>query len=58
MKYRRENSREPLIPHEVPLRPWQKLGADIFDYGGQAYLIIVDYFSKYPEVCVFKAWIT
>ena len=54
MKYRRENTREPLISHEVPLRPWQKLGADIFDYGGKAYLIVVDYFSKYPEVCALQ----
>ena len=50
LKYRRENQREPLTPHEVPLLPWQKLETDIFEYGGNAYLLIVDYFSKYPEV--------
>ena len=44
LKYRRENQREPLTPHEVPLLPWQKLGADIFEYGGSVYLLIVDYF--------------
>ena len=54
LKYRRENQREPLTPHEVPLLPWQKLGADIFEYGGNAYLLIVDYFSKYPEVCLLQ----
>ena len=54
LKYRRENQREPLTPHEVPLLPWQKLGADIFEYGGSAYLLIVDYFSKYPEVCLLQ----
>ena len=37
--YRRENQREPLTPHEVPLLPWQKLGADILEYGGSAYLL-------------------
>ena len=30
--------------------PWQKLGADIFHFGGKDYLILVDYFSKFPEV--------
>ena len=54
LKYRRENQREPLTPHKVPLLPWQKLGADIFEYGGNAYLLIVDYFSKYPEVCLLQ----
>ena len=26
----------------------------IFEYGGSAYLLIVDYFSKYPEVCLLQ----
>ena len=39
LKYRRENQREPLTPHEVPLLPWLKLGADIFEYGGSTYRI-------------------
>ncbi|KAI2645886.1 hypothetical protein H4Q32_025223 [Labeo rohita] len=30
--------------------PWQKIAADIFDFQGRAFLLIVDYFSKYPEV--------
>jgi transposase InsO family protein len=54
-KFRKENQREPLIPHDVPTLPWQKLGADIFDFGGKCYLAIVDYFSKYPEVCALPA---
>ena len=54
LKYRRENQREPLTPHEMPLLPWQKLRADIFEYGGSAYLIIMLYFSKYPEVCLLQ----
>ena len=48
--YRRGNQREPLILHELPHRPWAKLGADIFTFGNADYLIVVDYFSKYPEV--------
>ena len=54
LMYRRENKREPLTLHEVPLLPWQKLGADIFEYGGNAYLLTVDYFSKYPEACLLQ----
>ena len=28
LKYQRENQKEPLLSHEVPQRPLQKLGAD------------------------------
>ena len=39
-----------MISHEIPSRPWEKLGVDYFTFSNQDYLIIVDYFSKYPEV--------
>ena len=42
---------ETLHPHEVPLGPWVKLGMDFFqDHHGKKYLIIRDYFSKFPYV--------
>lgn len=44
------NPKEPLIPSEVPDRPWSKIGVDIFEFKGHHYLISVDYFSKWPEV--------
>ncbi|MFI5407627.1 MAG: RNase H-like domain-containing protein, partial [Nitrososphaerales archaeon] len=51
-KYRNNQRREPLIPHEIPDRPWCKLGADIFHLYGKDYLLVVDYFSKYPEIAL------
>ena len=50
-KFKAKNPREPLVPNEVPQRPWAKLGTDIFEFAGKTYLVVVDYFSKYPEVC-------
>ena len=44
------NSREPLIPSTLPLFPWQMVAADIFQLGDIHYLLVVDYFSRYPEV--------
>ena len=29
---RNRNQKEPLLPHEVPNRPWSKLGADTFQF--------------------------
>ncbi|GFO34956.1 transposon ty3-i Gag-Pol polyprotein [Plakobranchus ocellatus] len=43
-----------MISHEIPNRPWAKLGADIFHFGGHDYLLVVDYFSKYPEIARLK----
>ena len=42
--------REPMISHEIPARPWAKVAADFMDYGAKSYLVVVDYYSKYPEV--------
>ena len=44
------NPCEPMLSQVLPERPWQKLGADIFYLNGNSYLLIVDYFSRFPEV--------
>ena len=37
--YETENQKETLIPHEVPDRPYSKVGTDLFDFEGKDYLI-------------------
>lgn len=39
-----------MIPMEVPSGPWEILGADLFWYKSPWYLLITDYFSKFPVV--------
>jgi hypothetical protein len=39
-----------MIPMEIPERPWSKIAADLFELNKKHYLLIVDYFSKWPEV--------
>ena len=42
---------ETLHPHEVPAGPWIKIGMDFFqDDSGQKFLILADYFSKFPFI--------
>ena len=48
--YRKRNNKQPMIPHEIRDRPWAKVGADIFSFKNQEYLVVVDYYSKFPEV--------
>lgn len=50
-KYKRSNPREPLQPHDPVHLPWTKLGIDFFDCNKHKYLMIVDYFSQYFEIC-------
>lgn len=40
------NSKEPLIPHEVPDLLFEKVGCDICQVGKDDFLILTDYFSK------------
>lgn len=49
-QFQPRHQREPMISHEIPELPWLKVGADIFEISGQSFLLVVDYFSKYPEV--------
>ena len=43
-------NREPLIVTSLPNYPWQMVGVDLFELNKDHYLLIVDYFSRYPEV--------
>ena len=38
------------MPHPVPSHPFEKIGADIFTLAKRDYLLVVDYFSKFPFV--------
>ena len=52
--FRRMNQKEPMIAHEIPERPWQKLGTDLCEIKGKNYLVVVDYYSKYIETALLR----
>ena len=45
---RSQVDKEPLQPHDIPEGPWRKLGMDYFNFNGNSYVLICDYFSKFP----------
>lgn len=42
-------SKEPLLSHEVPELPFQKVASDILEYNGISY-VVVDYLTKWLEI--------
>lgn len=42
--------KEPLRPTATPSRPWEMVGSDMFYLDGDSYLLVVDYYSRYPEI--------
>ena len=44
------NTKATLIPHDVPKRAWHSLSTDLFHWNGTEYLIVVDFYSKFPII--------
>ena len=43
-------NQEKIIHHNIPGKPWEVIGADMFTLNSKNYLCIVDYLSKFPIV--------
>lgn len=41
---------ETLQSHEIPGRPWAKVGVDLFQVNGLNYMVTVDYYSNFWEI--------
>ena len=51
--YRPEQCKEPLLPHDIPSRPWYRVRIDLLQIillYDQHFLVTVDYFSNFFEV--------
>ena len=40
---------QPMVESELPSRPWEVLGADLFQFDNENYLVVIDYYSKWIE---------
>ena len=47
---RRAQTSVTLLQPETPNRPWSVIGTDIFQIGDDQYIIVADYYTKFPLV--------
>ena len=50
LKFQQMQPRENITHHDIPLRPWEVVGTDVFHFKNKHYLCIVDYNSKFPVI--------
>jgi len=50
LNFRQTIPKEPLIPTQIPEKPWMTVGTDVLTFKEKNYLILIDYFSKFIEV--------
>jgi hypothetical protein len=41
---------EPLVSRPLPSRPWSEVATDLFEYEGDKYVVMIDYYSRWPEI--------
>jgi len=46
-EYQVNNPSQPMQSHEIPDRPWSRLGSDMFTLQSKYYIVLVDYYSDY-----------
>ena len=50
LQFQQMQPKEKIIHHDIPLRPWEVVGADVFHFNNKNYLATVDYNSKFPII--------
>ena len=49
-RHQKLNAKEPLLPHDVPQKAWHTLCSDLFFWNNTYYLLVTDYYGKFPVV--------
>ena len=50
LTFQQTHPKDNMIHHDIPVRPWDVIGADMFTLNNKHYLCVVDYHSKFPII--------
>ena len=48
--FQQTQPKDKMIHHDIPVRPWDITGKDMFTLNNKYYLCVVDYHSKFPII--------
>ncbi len=51
-KHQSKQAREPMMIPDLPTEPWKKVGTDLFHCNGKDYVLVIDYYSNFPEIAL------
>ena len=51
IKHSKSQRCEPLQSHPTPELPWHMVATDLFEIWNSKYLLLVDYYSRFPVLC-------
>lgn len=55
LTYRNKQHKEPMwVEEKERVTPWSKVGIDLFTLYGKDYVLLMDYYSHYPEMAVLR----
>ena len=46
-EYEHSQTKETVMSHKTPSRPWQRVAVDLFECDGKTYMVTSDYFSNF-----------
>ena len=49
-EHRPAQRKQPLIPTDLPSRPWEKVSADLCEHEGKSYIVLIDQYSRWIDV--------
>ncbi|KAL7851936.1 hypothetical protein SRHO_G00177210 [Serrasalmus rhombeus] len=54
-KHRNKQTKQPMLVCDLPTAPWEKVGVDLFHLKGKDYLVVIDYYSNFPEMALLSS---